>query len=150
MQTNQPKFNLLKVSRSKNIIDMYKREYLYFSLHKSFRGKDPEKKGILDPREMNESTWHPDHFSITFKSTGQEFRFTKDKNILDAEVNEAGDNDQNTLISSFYWLNDDREVPNPLYQKMFYIEGNQMLVINKPVDFCKKIYNSLRSLNLFI
>ncbi|HNT21064.1 MAG TPA: hypothetical protein PKL70_11600 [Saprospiraceae bacterium] len=139
----------MKVSRSQYIFDMYEREYLYFSLHKSFRGKNPEQKGILDPREMNVSTWHPDYLSIIFKSTKQEFKFTKGKNIIDPEVNEAGDNDLNTLICSFYWLNNELEDPNALYQRGFYIEGNQMLVINKPVEFCKTIYTSLRSLNLF-
>lgn len=148
MEINQPKFNLLKVSNSRYINDMFQKEYIYFSLHKTFRGDDPKNHGIMDPREMNESTWHPDNISITNKLTGQEFKFTKEKNKVDAEVNEAADSDLNTLISSFYWLNNEFEDPNPLYQEKFYLEENQMIVINRPVDFCKIIYNSLKSLNL--
>ena len=146
MEAKQPRANLLKVSKSEYINEMYDQEYLFLSQHKSFRGSDPKNNGIKDPREQNVTTLNGKKVSVSRKD-GKPLFYENELILSDGELNESIE-DVHTLICSFYYLGNELEEPNELYQEKFYQPGNLILIIKDLKEFKRKFRESMAQLNM--
>jgi len=99
----------------------------------------------MDPLETNVTHQQINSFSLGIREKVGSYE-KGDKTFVSSVYNEHYPDDQYTLISCFYFLEDPASEPTSRYKEQFYRQGKKMLVIREVDEFLKHIRESIINL----
>jgi hypothetical protein len=136
---------LAKIQSEKYINDLYSNEYLYFKCLKDFRGKNTDKFGRLDPKELNVKNVQITNFSLSIEN--REIASSKISPEFNAQFMEHLDDPKINCCSLFSTdIEFDQYISE--FDERLNVLGDKMLIIHDYRNFFEILDTSLESLGI--
>jgi len=135
---------LAKIHKSEFILDMYEKEYLYFSVLKGFRGAKDE-LGRFDPRELNVKNKQIATLAIKIEDKTYELDKMLDEFSCQLMANLE---EPNINCCSLHWLEIESGKPPSTINNELLRMGDKVLLIADGVSFFKILDQSLEKYGL--
>lgn len=137
---------MAKIGKEEHIIDMYSKEYIYFSQLKRFRGHDSSRGGRLDPRELNVSSKQLNYLTISTPS-GKDIHLHKALKAFSAQLNNNLV-DPDILCCSMHLMQLEPHIPYTKYDNRLEQLGSSALLIYDVKRFLSELDKALQDMKL--